>query len=212
VFVYYDQQDQSNAEQQGGGRYVPYASTPHDPAGSYYDFRAQPVLIDQVLEDFLPYAEWPAVGRFYELLRWINGQESIFESTDCLLRPIAPNITPHLGEGASSQLLGRLMIIYRDHARNTAEADLHRLFSTVHQEIANVDPTWLMGAIGYAPYAAHFTALGAQPMPGTTGFEMCLRFWAWGNDDAECFANLDRLFANLRAALENADRKLRLLT
>jgi hypothetical protein len=40
-----------------------------------------------VLEDFKPWARYSAIPRFYELLAWLNGDDSIFESNDCGLRP-----------------------------------------------------------------------------------------------------------------------------
>jgi len=53
----------------------------------YQNFRENPELIAQVLEDFKPFAHYQAVHTFYDLVRWVNGDGSPFESNDCGLRP-----------------------------------------------------------------------------------------------------------------------------
>jgi hypothetical protein len=181
---------------------VPYTDTCHDGDGSYYDFRQHPELIPSVLEDFRPFSGEPAIQRFYDMLRWVNGPKSALESTDCVLRAPGRNETAHLGGGASLQMMGRLMIIYRNKRLNTLPPDIKRLSDMLEQSLKVIDDGWLMGAIGYAFYRAHFTSLGDEPAPETIGRELCLRFWAWGNSDAECFANLERIFANLLVSLE----------
>src|SRR5579862_773029 len=58
-----------------------------DAVERYWDFRNHPEQISVVLEDFKPYEHHAAVPRFYELLGWVNGDDSLFESNDCGLRP-----------------------------------------------------------------------------------------------------------------------------
>lgn len=208
MLVYFNKADQAHADGLDG-RYLPYSYAAHDEAGGYYDFRNDPELIPEVLEDFRPYNDRQAVQTFYQLLKWVNGPTSIFESTDCLLRPASQCETGH-GNGAALQITGRLMLIFRDHARNT-QPDLMETFSRqLHTELASTDEGWMMGCIGYAKYYAHFTSLGTVPIEGTTtGNELCLGFWAWGNSEDECFDSLDRLFANLQTALERTSEVLK---
>jgi hypothetical protein len=199
VIIYFDEGEQAHADALPG-RYLPYADVEHDPDGAYYDFRAQPELIDQVLEDFSPFGDRAAVQRFYNLLRWINGTESPFESTDCLLRPPGQNETPHLGGGAALQIIGRLMIVHRDKELNTYPARMMALGTQFAAAVARIDPHWEMGAIGYCFYPTYFTALG--PLSDvTTGHQLSMSFWGWGSTDDEAFANLGQLFGNLQAAL-----------
>lgn len=205
MLVYHDEGDQRRAE--SNARYVPYTFTRHDADGGYYDFVQHPDLIPSSLEDFRPFGDLPAIERFYALLTWLNGPRSCLESTDCLLRPVDSNGTPHLGDGAQRQIVGRLMVIYRDHRRNTFDLQMQILADLFHQEMLKADKGWKMGACGYAFYPAHFTKLGEEPIDGvTTGHELCIRFWAWGNTEGECFQNLDRLFCNLHAAIEAVSR------
>jgi hypothetical protein len=199
MLIYFDEGEQAHANALPG-RYLPYPNVEHDTRGAYYDFRAQPELIDTVLEDFTPFNDRAAIQEFYRLLRWINGPDSPFESTDCLLRPPAANGTPHLGEGASLQIIGRLMIVNRDKVLNTDAMRMNVMGQRFFDAVAKVDPSWRMGAIGYAFYKAHFTELGALS-DVTTGHELSMRFWGWGNSDEEAFDSLRRLFANLRTAL-----------
>ena len=55
----------------------------HDPRGRYYDFGKRLELIPEVLEEFLPFGERPAVQRFYRLLASVNSDESFLETDDC---------------------------------------------------------------------------------------------------------------------------------
>jgi hypothetical protein len=207
MLVYHDQSEEAHAA--GNGRYIPYSETSFDGDGAYYNFLLHPELIPTSLEDFTPFQHRPAVRRFYEMLAWMNGPVSILESTDCLLRPPAANATPSLGGGASLQVIGRVVFIYRDHALNTSDDHFYRLIDELHSALASVDQGWKMGACGYARYPAHFVALASEPKEGVSiGGEVCVRFWAWGNTEDECFANLDRLFGNLDSAVRTVSLKI----
>lgn len=100
---------------QGQIRDHPYDGAETDPAARFYNFRENPELIRCVLEDFKPYEKYPTVDYFYQLLEWINGPESIFESTDCRLRirkRDIPSVDPPF------YLQGRLMVIFRNMKAN----------------------------------------------------------------------------------------------
>jgi hypothetical protein len=83
------------------GRHHPWTPVENNPEAKYYDFKTHPEQIPLVLEDFKPWAHYPAIPRFYELLRWLNGRESILESNDCGLRPprrdqATPDVVRHV--------------------------------------------------------------------------------------------------------------------
>jgi len=201
VLIQYDQ-DLEHHLGTGAGRQIPYGHALHDPAGAHYDFIAQPELIPRVLEDFLPFGDEPGVQRFYDLLRWVNGPTSPFESTDCGMRPPSLNPTPDLGEGATVQIFGRVMIVFRNHRRNV-DQNLVRMFMTqLAFTLKNIDRGWKRGCIMYAPTDSHFTTLGTEPSADTIGLEVCLNWWAWGDSDDRAFDSLGRLSDNLRTALE----------
>jgi len=84
------------------------------PDGRYWDFKAHPEQIPLVLEDFRPWAHYAAIPRFYELLAWLNGFDSILESNDCGLRP------PRVDEGAPEMVRG---FVYRRSDRGARPAD-----------------------------------------------------------------------------------------
>jgi hypothetical protein len=94
-------------------RTQPWKDSIHDARGKHYNFREHPELIRQVLEDFKPHEEYESIQKFYELLEWINGPDSNFESSDCRLTGPGPNMQKekfhwdiHAG--------GRLMVFFRN--------------------------------------------------------------------------------------------------
>ena len=178
MLVYHDEADEACAED--NGRYVPYTYAAHDSDGGYYDFVTHPDLIPTALEDFLPFASQPAIHRFYRLLHWLNSEASILESTDCLLRPPLSNTTPHLGGGAALQIIGRIMLIYRNHAYNVSPQHSAMFADVFHEETAKVDPEWDMERAVTPSIPRRFVCLGPEPIEGvTTGSEFCIRFWVW---------------------------------
>lgn len=208
MLIYFDEDHQGFIDR-NGGRYIPYLGTELDEDGAYFDFVSDPLLIPTSLEDFRPYGEKPAVKRFYSLIEWLNGPESVLETTDCLLRPPGENKTLHLGKGAALQIIGRLVFIYRDHSRNVCEIDIARLSDAFETTMRRTDTGWDMGACGYALYHSHFSKLGDEPdIDKTIGAEVCVRYWVWGNDEAECFDNLDRLYGNLDQALRQVSAQV----
>ena len=53
---------------EGDPRRHPYGSVQHDPEGKYYNFRSNPELITEALEDFTPWARHQAVQALYDLI------------------------------------------------------------------------------------------------------------------------------------------------
>src|SRR5882762_4134129 len=93
-------------------RTQPWKDAVHDPRGKYWNFRKQPELIRQVLEDFKSHDSYESIQRFYEMLEWINGPDSNFESSDCRLTGPFPNQQKEQYPwdiGAA----GRLMVFFR---------------------------------------------------------------------------------------------------
>lgn len=201
---YHDQQDEARRESQGSIRRHPYA-----PEGeiAHYDFTANPDLIPEVLEDFKPHSHRPGVQKFYRLLRYLNGPRSILETSDSLFRGPEPNATPHLGNGAALQVMGRFMVIFRDHNENLNAEAMHGLCMAFREELALIRPGWPMGCIGTAFYWAWFSSLSPVGSEATTGKELVCLFWAWGNDEAECFDNFGTLMQGVGVALCNAQKR-----
>lgn len=99
----------------------PYDGAKYDSRVKHYDFVQHPELIRQVLEDFKPREQYQSIELFYQLLEWINGSGSIFESSDCRLE--APKENPHKNIPYDLALQGRLMVFFRDIKLNYADID-----------------------------------------------------------------------------------------
>lgn len=175
----------------------PWTTATQSDAHRYYDLRAEPALIRTSLEDLLPWARYPAVERFYAMLEWLNGASSPLESNDCtLIGPAASESAQAMGPLECS---GRVMILFRDLARNVERDDLLVLTRTLHHALARVDRVFVRGAIGTTLVPVDYVTL---PAPAAHhGAQLMLSFWAWGRSEAECMASLERVLGNLDRAL-----------
>jgi hypothetical protein len=167
-------------------------------SGQYYDFRSSPDLIETVLEDFIPYANRPAIKRFYDILRWMNSAESALETTDCAFR------TPHApGEealfGFQLQCDGRLEFFHRDMEVNTDPATFYRFVSSFFIFLQLENRSFSAGLFEVSHAMTQFTALPADKQKGA---RICVRFIACGNTEAQAFGNLKVVFECLAAALK----------
>ncbi len=164
----------------------------------YYDMRVSPALIRTSLEDFVPWSRYPAVERFYALLEWLNGATSPFESNDCAFTAPHRNDDPSVGR--SLECSGRVMLLFRDLARNVAPRDLSALTRAIHVALAPADPSFELGVIGTTEVPVRYVAL---PAGEQLGAQLMLSFWAWGGTRAESMASLARLMKNLARALRS---------
>ena len=64
------------------GRQHPWTVSTQNPEWKYYDFKQQPELVPQVIEDYKPFDQYEATQRFYEMVTWLNGDGSKFETSD----------------------------------------------------------------------------------------------------------------------------------
>ncbi len=165
----------------------------------YYDFRAKPDLIPVVLEDLRPWDSHAAVQSIYDLLAWINGPESPFESNDCAFAGPEDNV-----DGAFPKRLqccGRLGVLFRDLSLNTSERAMSRWVEGIHTGLRVLDPDFAWGAVGTTRLRVDYRDL---PEGRAEGSQLLLSFWAWGDDEDEVFENLGRVIAALHEALESS--------
>ena len=174
----------------------PWTTTTADERHRYVDLRANPQLIPVVLEDFRPFAAEAAVRRFYELIAWINGPESPFESNDCAFTGPEANDEP--GFAKRLQCSGRLGLLFRELSLNTSEPAVSRLIMGIHHALFDLEPDLAWGAVGTTRLAVHYRAL---PPGEAAGSQVLISFWAWGDDEQELFHHLARVVAALRDAL-----------
>lgn len=183
----------------------PWHGSLADPSHRYCDLRAEPELIRTALEDFVPFAAWPATERFYAMLAWLNGPDSVFETNDCAFE----GATPSDGAPQDKRLCcsGRVMLLFRDLKSNTRAGRVEALTQRVARGLSATDPTFALGAVGATKVPVRFTTL---PGPATrqSGQQLMLSFWAFGDDEAEAMANLDRLFRGLASVLGAASASI----
>ncbi|MEO6327132.1 MAG: hypothetical protein ABIT01_20225 [Thermoanaerobaculia bacterium] len=176
----------------------PWTDSETNPLNRYRDFKENPVLVRESLEDFLPWASWPATETFYGLLEWLNGPDSLLESNDCAFTGPGENEDP--GFGKSLQASGRVMILWRHLPTNLVRARLEWLARGIHERLSPLDPEFEWGALGTCVVPTRYVSLPGPPRQ-RLGFQLMLPFWAWGDSEGEVMANLDRTFRNLGESL-----------
>lgn len=181
----------------------PWTDAANNSQFRYYDFVEAPELIRTVLEDLLPWQHTPAMERFYTLLEWINATTGALESNDCEFTGPQANWYPHVA--ATLVCSGRVMLLYRELARNLPVAAMPRLAQRLQIALAHKDPTFMRGMVSTAIVPVRFLAVSSQPGATTdsaqVGTQLMISFWAWGDSDDETFGNLDRTLQNLADAL-----------
>jgi hypothetical protein len=173
----------------------PWTDTAASSRHRYYDLTAMPGLIRSSLEDFVPWAHYPAIDAFYALLEWLNQPGSAIESNDCAFT--GPEPQPPQQAGAALQCQGRVMLLFRtlEHNRDGHIGSLER---SLHEGLGPLDPLFTGGAIGTTVVPVRYRAL---PTAHQLGDQLMISFWAWGNSEGECLQNLARLMTSLSAAL-----------
>jgi hypothetical protein len=182
------------------GRTHPWTFALHDPACRYVDFRSEPDKIESALEDFRPWEKYPAIQRFYSLLRWLNGSESLLETNDCLLR-VEDNADPK--RPFKLQASGRLMLFPSDMRLTCAPGFIEWMMSCFEHYLREIQPPAPAAAVGIANGPCWFKSVEAE------GHELILYFWAWGDTHHSTMENLERIFERLHMAAENANEDVR---
>jgi hypothetical protein len=185
LFVDYDRE-------QPPGRNHPWTFAVANPEEKYVDFKAHLDHIPLVLPDFRRWSHYPAIQRFYSLLTWLNGAESIFESTDCGLRPPRQDTVPpapikYAFEGEPIVMHARLTIIFRNLTWNTSVATVDRLKTAIHDVLRDNVPN-IPAVVKIGEWAHFFTEISKE------GRAITLLCWAWGQDEAMSMAQLSTTF------------------
>jgi hypothetical protein len=191
--IYFDDH-RTKTLHKGGARNHRWTKGTYDENVRYYNFIESPELIRTNLEDFQPYDKYPGIQRFYEMLEWINGRESVFESNDCLLR--FHENTKTLWMKKKFEIEGRVMIFLRDHRLNLDPGMVETYMNMLGFEIQEIDPQFDYGNFSFAFCPTAFNEL-PMPLGKQLTQILSITFWAWGDDEAETFDNLDRVFKNL---------------
>ena len=182
------------------GREHPWTPPDNNPEAKYCDFKAQPEQIPLVLEDFKPWAHYPGIPRFYELLAWLNGSESVLESNDCGLRPprrdqATPDPIRQVFDSDPIVIHGRLTIIFRNLVWNTSPPTIAALKKHIHDGLLNSTNNF-PSCVKVGEWAHLFTAINKE------GNAVILTFWAWGGDEAQAMENLRATFDLIHGCLK----------
>jgi hypothetical protein len=167
-----------------------------DPSNLYYDFTKSPELIPDVLEDFRPFAPWPAIQEFYTMLTEINGERSQFETNDSAFNGPAASDGARMS-GKRLQVSGRVMVLFRDLVLNTRRQNVEWLERGIHSYASGLTPAFEDGLLGTSIMRMHLAELASESQPAA-GYELAVHFWAWGDSDDEVFANLAVVVQNMR--------------
>lgn len=191
-------------------RLHPYVAADQSQSG-YVDFVKQPDQIPVVLEDFRPFSDKEAVRTFYDFLRWLNGTESNFQSCDCALR--RPSKHSDTNSHYALSTTGRLFIMFRNLKLNCSEAHTDWLCRRLMRQLSETDQgmSAAEGVVGFTlnPVLHLDLSTGSWRGPGEYeaadddpghGRHLMLSFFAYGNDEALAFNNLDRVFGNIWSA------------
>ena len=175
----------------------PWSDTPGTGA-RYFDLTATPEHIRTSLEDFKPWAHYPAIETFYRLLERLNVKSSALESNDCAFEG------PHRNENRfvpkALECSGRLMVLFRSLARNTEKGEVAWMKNELHQALGPLDPNFQSGVVGTTLIPVRYLPLPKQD-GRQLGEQLMISFWAWGNSEPENMQNLGRLLKSLTTAL-----------
>jgi len=183
----------------------PWVGAASDQRSRYYDLTASPERIRSSLEDFVPWARYAAVDVFYLMLERLNQTSSSLESNDCAFNGPHPSV--NTASQKTLECSGRVMVLFRDLARNTVAGQIEALKNELHLALAKLDPNFRSGMVGTTLVPVRYLAL-PEANNEQLGTQLMISFWAWGNSEEENMQNLSRLLRNLAQAL----RKLSLPT
>ncbi|MEO6772729.1 MAG: hypothetical protein ABI467_06865 [Kofleriaceae bacterium] len=183
----------------------PWTDAISDSTFRYYDLKNEPARIRTSLEDFVPWQSYAGIDRFFGLLEALNGPRSKLESNDCAFEGPSPNESPSIAK--AMQCTGRVMVLFRDLARNLSTRDVSALKNSLHEELGTLDPELEWAMIGTTLVPVNYVTLPVE-RELQLGQELMVSFWTWGNSEAEVMTHLDRVMKNLTTAFARIDDAL----
>ncbi len=199
----------------------------------YYNFRESPEMIADVLEDFQPVKDTEAAKEFFDLVRWLNSEESIFETNDCAFHlPHANLENAHMAKPVECG--GRLMLFFRDLNNNIPglpsdvaaqwayehefegatqplppSRSMHQLQHFVLDHLNVSPPPFDWASVEITLFETRYVALG-EPVQHQFGHLLVLATYAWGDDDAETLKTFGIVTRVLNEILRKANNTLKL--
>jgi len=185
----------------------PWSVGLNDKSNVYFDFKAYPNLIRTSLEDFKQYENHAFCQTFYELLEWLNGENSFFETNDCAFKSPSENIDKQFKY--TKRCSGRLMILYRDIYENTQFKSIDWLFNNLMKLLYVRDREFRAGAIGLSIMKTIYKALSPNPNEGGSGWQIMLSFFAYADNKNISFKNMNRILFNVSKCLFSLNNRIK---
>lgn len=183
------------------GRRHPWTTSELDERGRYYNFKAHPELIREVIEDLRPHDHYDAIQLFYEMLERLNSPASELETNDVIFRPPAKN--PSTQFPKKLQTIGRLTVFFRRLTLNARPDDVRWLMGTIADGLRSKAPAFMLGCVGISTFDTLFMKI---MKPGEI---VVLRYWAWGDTPDETMGNLQVVLRNLDECLSGVTNRIK---
>jgi hypothetical protein len=178
----------------------PWTTAENNARSRYVDFRAEPEKIATALEDFLPFADERAIQKFYDLLRWINGPDSLLESNDCAFL-FKPNDDPN--RPFQLEASGRVMLFVTDISLTCSPNFGDMLMGIFFSRLQVCLPQQSPAVVGVSRASSFFKEARK------VGEQVVLYFWAWGDTKESTFSTLDTLFGAMLDAAKGVSSEIR---
>lgn len=193
-------QDRTNYFLRRAPRTFPYAGVGHDSRGRYYDFKAEPDLIDTVLEDFVPHRAYEGVQRFFVLIRHINRPDAPFETTDCGLTQSLYQSRNSPFPDKSGWVGGRLMLMRRNLDQNCQQTAVNRLLKRFRSALRRSGRGCAYIGFVIGPFPTVFCSTGRR------GFQIDTEFAMWGDSFDEAMRRFSDVVMVIEKAIEASER------
>ena len=184
----------------------PWTSMVDDDTSIYMDFKKQPKLIRSALEDLVPFKKWGFVEQFYSLIEWLNGENSLLESNDCVFNGAENN--PDQQYPYAKKCSGRLMILFRDIPENCQQRSIDWLMDNILTLVSAMKPGFKAGAIALSQSPTCYLALGDKPDTGGMGLQVTLTFFAYGKNERRCYENMQEVLSVAQSSLQRVNKKI----
>lgn len=172
-------------EAKGESRPHPWKVSAHDPNAKFFDCLKRPDLVRTSLEDFIPYAHQPAIERFFEMVEWMCGPETLWETTESKFWPPSTHSNRFFSQYPIT-CSGRLVFFCRDHSwqcRHSAWA-----FDNLLKRLVQREPTPPNACVGVFMFPIQFLSLSedcCQTAPECRA--LGVRCYGFGRNDDEVF-------------------------
>jgi hypothetical protein len=192
-------EDRSSVLMRRPPRPHPYEQVRHDARGQYHDFKTNPDLIDTVLEDFTPHDTNPGVQRFYALLKHINRQGALFETTDCGLSQTLYRSANSPFPDKAGWVGGRVILMWRELDRNCRQEAVGWLLKQLLRRFRRLEKRYDHIGVVVGPFPTVFR------MTGRRGYQVDVEFAMWGDSFEEAMQRFPDVVSVLDASIRKCE-------